>query len=284
MPPRVDRSPAMAPSAPTCWSGLTATPSRQQLPASRPGCGPGRSRRARGATRGRTSGDPASRRGFGISTRPSTGVGSAGRQWRLPMRLPPAASRRRGLPSSSIPKFKRTSPPPSTATQSPGGTNHHQASTWRALWLCGPVEHRAERPAVQIGEAEEGERHRGPDRVEHRAHEAGGDEADLVGEDLEEDDPRASTPPSPEPQRRSRGPRTERVWARITRAPHGQPSSPSTRIVATSPAGGGSRAGPRAVAGRAAREDVAEQRQPLVAHTRRGSRRRSRRSPTRRWR
>ena len=46
-----------------------------------------------------------------------------------------AASRRRGLPSSSIPVFSRTRLMPISATARPGGTNHHQAPSCSACWL-----------------------------------------------------------------------------------------------------------------------------------------------------
>ena len=65
----------------------------------------------------------------------STGVGSAGLSQRPAILLALLASRRRGLPSSSMPVFSSTSAVPMSATARPGGTNHHQAPSCRACWL-----------------------------------------------------------------------------------------------------------------------------------------------------
>src|SRR6185437_3978116 len=65
-----------------------------------------------------------------------TGVGSAGRCRWPPIIALLAASRSLGLPSSSMPVLSSTRAVPINATAIPGGTNHHQAPSWSACWLC----------------------------------------------------------------------------------------------------------------------------------------------------
>ena len=62
-----------------------------------------------------------------------------------------------------------------------------RAAGERAGVLC-PVEHRAPAPGGDRADAEKGQARLDEDRVQHRDEELGGDERDLVGDDLEPDD------------------------------------------------------------------------------------------------
>ena len=213
-----------------------------------------------------------------------TGVGALGCSRRPSTLARWLASRSRGLPSSSIPVLSRTSEVPIKATARPGGTNHHQAPSCSASWLSCPVQDGAEAPGGRVRQADEGQRHRRTDRVEHGVDEVGRDEADLVRDDLEGDDPPAALA-------RLAGGGDEVATADRQRLGPDHPC-------AKGPAQPGEHQdgcrlpGPRQVAEQDDQqrqrgdhqEHVADQRQHLVPDTAEVGARSRRRAPTRRWR